>query len=321
LSTTSVEISKEGMMLSSNIKSEKLYLAPSGRILTVSLVLMVLLVWLTPESNAEQLDAEVELFVDLLPFQKQEKLEDLAEELEQYFRDFEWIEDYGGPMIPLRFMMYLVDESTGFEDRYGARIHVSNDYDWQFLDKDCHFAYQPEEPLEHDAIIYHPLAGLLDFYAYLIIGDAMDKGATLGGDPYYRMAQEIVKEGQFSEYYRGWNRRSELLEAILAEENLTYRKMLAVYFRALSYWGEERVDEARSTCRIALAMIDDMWQEEQQDEDLSTQQEEQIARFFTHHHLEIADLFAEDPLNQDVLDLLMTIDPEHGELYQKYLEN
>ena len=198
-------------MFSSNNKSRNICIVHLLWILAAAFMLM------TPKADAEQLDAEVELSVDLLPFQKQERLEDLTDELEQYFRDFEWIEDYNGPMIPFRFKMYLVDESTGFEDRYGARIHVSNDYDVQFLDKDCHFAYQSEEPLEHDAIIYHPLAGLLDFYAYLIIADAMDKGATLGGDLYYKMAQEIVQEALFSEYYRGWNRRSEELETILTD--------------------------------------------------------------------------------------------------------
>jgi len=302
-------------MFSSNNKSGKICFIHLLWILAAAFMLM------TPKTGAEQLDTEVELFVDLLPFQKQERLEDLADELEQYFQDFEWIEDYGDPMIPFRFKMYLVDESTGFEDRYGARIHVSNDHDLQFLDKDCHFAYQPEEPLEHDTIIYHPLAGLLDFYAYLIIADAMDKGATLGGDPYYKMAQEIVQEALFSDYYRGWNRRSEELETILTDENLIYRKMLAVYFRALFYWGEERVDEARSTCRIALALIEDILRREWQEEDFSTQQEEQIAKFFTHHNLEIAELLADDPQKQDILNLLKILDPEHGEVYQKYLEN
>jgi hypothetical protein len=267
------------------------------------------------------LDANIELFTELLPDEKEEKLENLQGKLEDYFCDYEWIEDFSGPAIPFSFRIYLVDESRGFEDRYGARVHVSNDYDLQYLDKDIHFPYQPDEPLEHDAIIYHPLTGVLDFYAYLIIGGEMDKRATLGGDPYFKKAQEVVQSALFSEYYRGWNRRKEELEAILIDENIPFRKMLAVYFRALSYVEEGELEKAKRFCLSALAMIEEILARRGTEEGLSREQEEQIARFFTYHHMEIADLFKQDPNAQAVFEQLMTLDPQHGEVYQKYFKD
>ena len=276
-------------------------------------------------ARAEQLETNIELFTELLPADKQEKLEDLEEELHDYFCDYEWIEDFSGSQIPLSFRIYLVDESTGFEDRYGARVHVSNDYDLQYLDKDCHFKYRPDEPLEHDAIIYHPLAGLLDFYAYLIIGGEMDKRATLGGDPYFKKARDVAQRALFSEYYRGWNRRMEELEAILADENLKFRKMLAVYFRALEFGENGELENARRFCRSALATIEEILKRKEENEGFLEgflmDQEEQIARFFTHHYLEIADLFKEDPQGQEVFNLLVTMDPRHQEIYGKYLKD
>lgn len=269
-------------------------------------------------AEGEQLDATVELYTELLPFEKREELEDLQMELEDYFRDGEWIEDYEGAPIPFTFRMYLVDESVGFEDRYGARIHASNDYDLQYLDKDCHFPYQPDERLEHDAVIYHPLNGLLDYYAYVIIGGEMDKRSTLGGDPYFKQAQEIVQEALFSEFYRGWNRRSDELERIMAEENVPYRQMLAVYFRALQLWDDEREEESREYARSALNMIAQMLEEELEEEWARFRQE-QITRFFTHHYREIGELFAGSPEHEDVLALLLELDPDHEEFYLEFL--
>jgi len=270
--------------------------------------------------QGEQLNATVELYTELLPFEKQEKLEDLYMEMESYFTDEEWIEDYEGLAIPFTFRMYLVDESVGFEDRYGARIHASNDYDLQYLDKDCHFAYQPDDRLERDAVIYHPLTGLLDYYAYLIIGGEMDKRSTLGGDPYFKRAQEVVQEALFSEFYRGWNRRSDELERIMAEENMDYRQMLAVYFHALWLWQEERIEESREYCRSALGMIAEILQDgEQIDEEWSRYRQEQIARFFTHHYREIGELFANSTEGEDILPLLVELDPDHEEFYMEFL--
>jgi hypothetical protein len=295
---------------------------PSGRmqrIITAALCFFFLGI-LPPSVQGEQLDVTIELFTELLPFEKQERLMDLQMDLEEYFHDWEWIEDFHGPPIPFTFRMYLTDESVGFEDRYGARVHASNDFDLQYLDKDCHFAYQPQERLEHEAIVYHPFTGLLDFYAYLIIGGEMDKRSTLGGDPFFKKARDVVQEGLFSEFYRGWNRRSEELERIMAEENIEYRKMLAVYFHALALWQTDTVEEARQYCRSALAMIEQILSQEIEDEDWAIRYEEQIARFFEHHYREFGELFAEDEHGQEIFKLLMIIDPQHGEFYEQYVK-
>lgn len=307
-------------MLSRDVAKGKYPLWVLARVTVAAIMILTLTGLMALQALAEQLDATIELFTELLPAERQDKLENLQGLMEEYFCEYEWIEDFSGARIPFSFRMYLVDESRGFEDRYGARVHVSNDYDLQYLDKDCHFPYRAEDPLEHDAIVYNPLTGLLDFYAYLIIGGEMDKRATLGGDPYFKEAQEVVRNALFSEYYRGWNRRREELEAILIDENVPFRKMLAVYFRALDYVKGEEMEKARSFCRSALAMIGEILTRKDTKVGLSRAQEEQIAKFFTFHYLEIADLFKEDPQGQDVYQRLMALDPQHADVYQKYLQ-
>jgi hypothetical protein len=306
-------------MLSCGIAKEKFSVGGFAGVTAVVLVILTLLALMPLQVRAEQLDATIELFTELLPAERQDKLENLEELIEEYFCEYEWIEDFSGDPIPFSFRMYLVDESRGFEDRYGARVHVSNDYDLQYLDKESHFPYRPQEPLEHDAIVYHPLTGLLDFYAYLIIGGEMDKRATLGGDPYFKKAREVIQSALFSEYYRGWNRRQEELEAILTDENIPFRKMLAVYFRALDDVKDEELEKGRRFCRSALAMIEEILAKKDTEEGLSREQQEQIAKFFTFHYLEIADLFKEDPQGQEVFQWLIILDPQHEEVYRKYL--
>ena len=308
-------------MFSAEIKKRRLPAVRWVEMVAVISLTVILPGLMSPGAEAEQMDVKVELFTELLPSEKQQKLENLGREIEEYFRDHEWIEDFSEPLIPFYFRMYLTDESVSFEDRYGARIHASNNIDLQYLDKNCHFAYQPDKSLEHDAIFYNSLTGLLDFYAYLIIGGEMDKRSTLGGNPYFKQAREVIQKALFSEYYAGWNRRSEELDAILADENVPFRKMLAVYFRALAYWKNEMVEDARQYCRYALAMIDGILRPKEGDEEPSREQKEQIARFFTQHFREMADILMEDPQGQEAFELPMDIDPQHREFYEKYLAN
>jgi len=308
------------MFTSSRVTQKAARLSRTTRAVAISLGLLLLSSW-PPLARGEQLDITVELFTELLPSEKQEKLADLGRRMEDYFREYEWVEEFNGPPILFTFRMYLVDESVGFEDRYGARIHASNEYDVQFLDKDCHFAYRPDDRLEHDAIRYHPLTGLMDFYADLIIGNEMDKRSTLGGSPIFKKAQDVVQEALFSEFFRGWNQRSEELTRALAEENVPYRKMLAVYFRALDLWEDDMDEKARSFCLSALAMIDEILKEKPDQSGPSRYQREQIDRFFTHHYREIAELLSEAPNIQGAFELLMTLDPQHSEFYLGYLEN
>lgn len=290
------------------------------RITAVASSLMLLSFWPALAAD-EHLDVTVELFTELLPSEKQERLADLGRRMEDYFREYEWIEEFSGPPIPFTFRMYLVDESVGFEDRYGARIHASNEYDVQYLDKDCHFAYRPDDRLEHDAIRYHPLTGLMDFYADMIIGSEMDKRSTMGGTPYFKKAHDVVQEALFSEFFRGWNQRSEEVGRALAEENVPYRKMLAVYFRALDLWENDMSEKAYSFCLSALAMIDEILEEKPDQSSPSRYQREQIERFFTHHYREIAKLLSEAPDSQGAFELLMALDPQHSDFYQDYLKN
>jgi len=292
------------------------------RSLSITILLLSAIFLPLSPARSEQLDVTVELYTELLSSEKQERLESLQTELEEYFIDGEWIEEYEGALLPFTFRMYLVDESVGFEDRYGARIHASNDYDLQYLDKDCHFAYQFDERLEHDAVVYHSLTGLLDYYAYLIIGGELDKRSTLGGDPYFKQAQEVVQEALFSEFYRGWNRRSDELERIMAEENLSYRQMLAVYFHALRLWNAERAEEARDYGLSALQMIAGILQDENQvEEEWVRYRREQVARFFTHHYREIGEMFTGSSEGENILLLLVELDPDHEEFYREFLES
>ncbi|PID95513.1 MAG: DUF4835 domain-containing protein [Bacteroidetes bacterium] len=85
---------------------------------------------------------------------------------------------------------------------YGTSYN-SPTFNW--LDKDIHFTFLENEPLEFNENSYSSnLSSILAFYAYMIIGMDFDSFSKFGGTPFFEKAMNILNTAQ-SGNEKGWN--------------------------------------------------------------------------------------------------------------------
>ena len=61
------------------------------------------------------------------------------------------------------------------------------------MDKNVIITYEQFQPIQVDRDIFNDnLSSVLTYYAYLILGHDYDSFSESGGDPYFRVAQNII---------------------------------------------------------------------------------------------------------------------------------
>jgi hypothetical protein len=260
--------------------------------------------------HAQQIKANVKLTLERLPLQKQQKLKDFAEVIETYINDYDWTGELSDEVIPVSIRIFLMDNSVSYEERYSGTFLISNNSDIQYFDKYWRFPYQSGEPVIHNENVFHAFTGFLEFYMYLIIGGEYDKYGRFLGTRFYERAKNISIQAKFDvQFMVGWKEREELVDKILSEENKSFRIMKDLFFLGLSYVGEED-STAHKYCSQALSVLDEILTKDP-DNDKALQ-------FLQSHHLEYIDLFKD---NQDIIEKLIRLDPEHAESYKQYLKD
>ena len=273
------------------------------------LILLSLTIGIVTPSFAQQIRAEVKLLLERLPLEKQQKLKNLAEDIEVYINDHDWTGEIWDKEIPVSIQIFLQDNSVNYESRYAGTFLITNNLDIQYYDKYWRFPYQYEERLLHQDGIYHPFMGFIDFYVYLILGGEYDKQGRFLGTPYYEKANYISEQAKFvNQFIRGWEERTLLVNRILSDSYKPFREMKDLFFLGLSYVGEED-STARKYCTQSLSIFEKILRDDPYDEE--------AIRFIKVHHIEYIDIFKDD---RDMLEMLMRVDKERSETYQKYLD-
>ena len=268
---------------------------------------VILSVFFTFPLAGQAIEADVVLTLELLPLEKQEKLQNFAETIEIYLNEYDWTGDGWDEPIPVTISLQLQEASTSFEDRYAGTFMISNNNDMQYYDKYWRFAYNPQISLEHGGP-YHPFTGFIDFYVYLILGGEYDKLGEFKGQIYYEKAKQVSDQAMFdAQFQSGWRERVELIDHILEDEYKAFRKMKDTFYLGLSYLGD-KPDAVKKYCAQAIDQLDKL---------LARNPEHKDARnFLKAHHIEIIDIFKQDP---NIIQTMINIDPERKETYRKYL--
>jgi len=272
-------------------------------------IAVLLLMFSVLPLQAQQIKADVTIMLERLPLEKQEKLRDLADELEAYISDHDWTGEHLEEPIPVTLQLILIDQSASYQSRYQASFLISNNSDLQYGDKYWRFAYQEGDPLIHDENNYNSFLGFLDYYVYLVLAWEYDKMGEYMGDPYYEKARLISNQARFnSQFSYGWQDRSEEIEYYISADNKPFRKSKDLYFLGLSYVGE--VDTtAQRYCGQAIELLDEILTE--------NPNHESALKFLQAHHLECIDLFDR---NRRIMEILMRLDSDHAETYRKYIK-
>ena len=257
---------------------------------------------------SQQIESSVKVVLERLPLEKQKKLKNLADELENYLNDYDWTGN-DEDNFQITMQIFLQDMSVNYEDRYSGTFVISNNSDIQFYDKYWVFPYQSGKPLYHDETMYDPFTGLMDFYVNLVLGSEYDKFGKFLGDPFFEKAKHIANQAAFNvQFNKGWKERTKLIDYILSDNNKPFREVKDAYFMGRSYIGEEDTT-AIKYCRKALLMLEDVV--------AKNRLKDIVKHFIEAHHLEFIDMFKDD---REIMDLLIKIDPDRAEVYKKYAE-
>jgi len=282
-------------------------------IVTLLFHFMVVLLILVSSSSlgAGQIKTKVNVIIDKLPIDKQEKMQDFHIALKEYIESVEWLEEDDSIPIEITLQLFLTDARSNIEDRYNCEFLISST-DVQYFDRRYKFPFQLGDILIYSDQAVEPLTSVINFYINMILGSELDKEREYGGDLYYKKAQSFAALGKFvrTDFILGWTEREKLIKNVFTEPFRKFRKMKDFYFYGL-YVRDEKLDETRKNIRTALDILGGVFKEKA---DL-----EEPKQFLSAHYLEIIDIFKDDRYSEDVFKKLIELDPEHRELYEQHV--
>lgn len=146
-----------------------------------------------------------------------------------------------------------------------------------WVDKEVVIQYEEYQPIQESRdVFFDNLSSVLTFYAYTIIGYDSDSFSSMGGDPYFLVAQAVINNipPQMSDLDKGWtslnnrNNRYWMIENLMSPRLSDFRKALYQYHRgSLDFMAEdlgrgiagmtealEQVDKARATYPNSMAL-------------------------------------------------------------------
>lgn len=244
-----------------------------------------------------------------LGYDQQDELIELAERIEQYYNNFDYVDDEYETDVSsnVRIIIETV-QSKGSEKLYKAQFLITSESGETFYDKTWEFPYNENTSLIHSSGLFNPLTDFLDYYAFMILAGELDSYGLLLGTKAYDKALEIANEGLLSRYTKGWSARKDQLLKITDSRTRPLREVKPDFFEALYLFEEGRYKEAYKFSALVLEGIKKVHKIEPNNKYLSL--------FFDAHHKKLAQLF-EGKLEQ--LETLTILDSKHRESYREYL--
>lgn len=261
------------------------------------------------ESTANRtIRAKVTVIIDELPTDKRQKMAKFDQQVSRYIENFNYVEEDFVEPIEVGIQLFLEDLPYNGEDRYKCSI-LMNGPDVQYSDKRAQFAFQEREELTRNQG-FSAIGGLIDFYLYLVIGNELDKYDGMAGTHYFEKARALVEQGNFGQFFYGWDRRDDLIKSIFSENYKKFREMKNYYFYGI--WGVQN-DPRKQRGYVKQAI--------QQLKVVLTEKSDNLAatQFIDAHYQEIVDLF-KDSGDAEVFKILKGLDPQRAEIYDAYIQ-
>lgn len=279
------------------------------------LIITIILIFSFTSAIGGSIKATVNVIIDKLPLDEQEKMRDFHRVIKKYIESATWLEGDDRMPIEVTLQLFLTDIPTNVEDRFKCEFLISSS-DVQYFDKRVRFAFAPGEVFVYNEQTVEPHTGVIDFYVNMVLGNELDKHRGFGGDFYYKRAQNIAALGKFvrAEYIRGWAERDDLIKRVFVEPFKTFREMKDFYFYGL-YIKKDNLTEARKFVRTALEKLATVIERNVKGE------MEEPRQFLDAHYLEFIDLFKDDKNRNDVFKLLIKIDLDHQKYYQEHISD
>lgn len=251
-------------------------------------------------------------------------LRDLEKTIQQYISDRIWTEDRfeKAEQIDCSFGLNFTKalDLTRFEvaiDLTAMRpVYNSGQTTTtlKIVDNSWAFSYVPNQSIIHDPNRFDPLASLIDFYVYLILGYDYDSFSEMGGTAYFEKARRIVELAQ-TQGGSGWQysatdrTRGSLIQEILEPRMRVLREANYDYhYNALDHFLENP-NQARQAVLDMLQKLEQLSQEGSRKNTLDM--------FFNTKSQELVSLFENSPFAQRAYSLLIRIDAGRQNYYDR----
>ncbi len=277
---------------------------------------------------AQELNATVTVNFEKLPAAYKDKLENFANEVEEYLNNNKFSEgDWEGEAIKCNFSIFFTSASD--ETNYNAQVVIVSQrpiYNSQqkaimlkVSDTNWKFKYEKNQAFYFNENEFDPLFSFLDYYAYLIIGLDLDSYAPLGGTEVFTKAANLAALGAGSPYQKGWaietsnyNKRSIVDDLLRTRFQKLRLALYDYYYNGLDILKEDPKEANKNIAKLIYTL--------EKLEDKVGRMNILLRVFFDTKHKELF-AYAKDNPDKTLLKRLMKIDPSHISTYEKGVEN
>ena len=238
--------------------------------------------------------------------------ENFEDEIKAYFMNNYFFDDPDELAIILNIHIVIENvNNKGGEKIISAQILFSNQKDQHHYSKSFDFLYNRGEAL-YKSEMFHPLASLLNCYAYLQIAYELDTYEYLGGNKYFLKAQNIASDAKNSMYSRNWQSRLKKIRK-QTEQNiyreLRYNFWVAVDALNISSPNFEEANKFYANFYESIIAYDEYYG-----------YGKPLSQFLNAYNMEILKMSKKLEFQQ-IIDYLSIYDESNRVVYQKYYQD
>lgn len=226
---------------------------------------------IAPALCAQELNCTVSINTSQIESAYQERFKTLQTDLEEFINHQQWSSKQFTTVEKINCAMAFTINSIPSTDNYTATLTVQsrrpvynsnyNSPTLNFKDAEVEFSYTEGQTLtytEYD--LSNELVALTAYYVNLILGLDFDSFSPMGGESFFRTAENIVTQMQSSDS-KGWKafdskkNRHALITDLLAERNADFRKAWYTYHRQGMDAMYQSIDRGRTQIAAACALM------------------------------------------------------------------
>ena len=261
--------------------------------------------------NAQFIKVNVTLDDRLLKNDDRQVLLPLKNEIERFFINTTWDEDWDDLGIELNVQVIFQGTVTkNGKKTFLAQVLFSTKTDQRFFDNSLQFYFNPGGSLYYDPVMFEPLPSFLSFYGNMILAGEIDTYQPNEGSKQYELARSIALRGSASNFSMGWSKRIQLTDDM--STNYGLRKARFAYYYGLELFEDGKIEESIKQFKQMIVGIDEVYDR--------IPREHYTLYFLKSHATEITQIL--QILRQPtMIEDLIEIDPSNKDIYAKGLKD
>ena len=242
-------------------------------------------------------EVKINLNKDRLQKSINNELDNFETTIENYILNSEFAPDAMDIDFYIEFLFVFEGISDkGNQKLFNTQILATNGSDQQFFSKGVEFSYYPGQSLFYNSQ-FESLRSLIDYYCLMVIAGDLDTYDFLGGEKYYKIAEDIALKGKESSYNRGWDDRKSKSEFIKSNHSL--RKAKLSFFIANDLYKTEDKNIIKYLIDFHKSIMD-------VDNEIGSDKDTKI--FLKSHSKTIGLLLSSESMYSEILDLIYYYD-------------